>query len=444
MDQTLTSDEIAGIATDAYVYFFPMLMGYRYAYATFLAPASPTYRGAPNEMHGEPATLDHRFRDVITPNADTPYSMALLDLRAEPAVIEVPAVSDRYYVLQFEDLYGANVHYVGSRATGTGPGTYLAVGPHWEGEVPDDITKVLPFETDLVFIIGRTQVFGPHDIGALNTVMNAYGIQPLSAFLGVEPIEPPEVAWPAWNDPASRDERFIGYVNPLLGFCQPPHPTEIDLMSRFAQIGIGPGFPFDAGNLDDPIRAALKAGVDAAREAISAKVGDLGERVNGWNATTALGSREFFNGDYLLRAAGAMAGWGGNDMVEAYYPLTHEDSEGRPLDGAHRYRLTFQAPPPTRAFWSVTMYDTSYDGVAGFLVDNPIDRYLINSITQGLIAGDDGSLTIFIQHAEPDSDEGKANWLPSPEGRFYLAMRLYWPTEVAFDGSWAPPPVVRI
>ena len=173
-------------------------------------------------------------------------------------------------------------------------------------------------------------------------------------------------------------------------------------------------------------------------------MGDLGERVNGWNATTALGSRELFNGDYLLRAAGAMAGWGGNDKVEAYYPLTHEDSEGRPHDGAHRYRLTFQAPPPTRAFWSVTMYDTSYDGVAGFLVDNPIDRYLINSITQGLVAGDDGSLTIFIQHAEPDSAEGKANWLPSPEGSFYLAMRLYWPTEAAFDGSWAPPPVVRI
>lgn len=138
--------------------------------------------------------------------------------------------------------------------------------------MPGDITKVLPFETDLVFVIGRTQVFGPNDIEALTSVMDAYEIRPLSALLDVEPIKLPEVVWPAWDDPASRGERFIGYVNPLLGFCQPPHPTDVGLMSRFAQIGIGPGHPFDIGTLDDPTRAALKASVDAAREAISAKV----------------------------------------------------------------------------------------------------------------------------------------------------------------------------
>ena len=138
-----------------------------------------------------------------------------------------------------------------------------------------------------------------------------------------------------------------------------------------------------------------------------------------------------------------MVGWGGNDKIEAFYPLTHEDSEGRPLTGDSRYRLTFRTLPPTRAFWSVTIYDTSYDGVAGYMVKNPIDRYLVNSITPGLVHGDDGSLTIFIQRDEPESAEGRANWLPSPEGPFYLAMRLYWPTEAVLDGSWEPPPVVK-
>lgn len=445
MPRELTSSEIAKIAKEAYVFSFPMLMGYRFAYATFLEPAAPSYRGQTNEMHGEPVTLDYRFRDVITPNADTPYSMALLDLRAEPVAIEVPAVDDRYYVLQFEDLYGTNAHYVGSRATGVQPGTYLAAGPNWEGKAPQGIATVLRFETEFVFIIGRTQMFGPDDVTALSSVMGGYQVRPLSACLGEpQPDEVPEIAWPEWDDPASRDERFIGYVNLLLQHCLPIHPTEIELMSRFEQIGIGPGLPFDAEAIDDRTRAALRVGIDAAREAIATKVGNTGKQVNGRSAAEALGSREFFNGDYLLRAAGAMAGWGGNDKIEAFYPLTHKDSEGRPLTGDDRYRLTFQTQPPTRAFWSVTIYDTSYDGVAGYMVKNPIDRYLVNSITPGLVYGNDGSLSIFIQPDAPESTEGRANWLPSPEGAFYLAMRLYWPTEAVLDGAWEPPPVIKI
>ncbi|HSG13914.1 MAG TPA: DUF1254 domain-containing protein, partial [Gaiellaceae bacterium] len=89
-----SSKELAALAEEAYIFSFPMLMGYRYCFATFLVPSLPSYRGPMNEMHGDPVTLDHNFRDVITPNADTPYSMAALDLRAEPMVLDVPAVTD--------------------------------------------------------------------------------------------------------------------------------------------------------------------------------------------------------------------------------------------------------------------------------------------------------------------------------------------------------------
>lgn len=444
MNDEPTSDQIAEIAREAYVFFFPMLMGYRYAYATFLNSSLASYRGAPNGMYGNAATLDHTFRGVITPNADTPYSMALLDLRAEPVVLDVPEVSDRYYVMQFEDLWGTNVHYVGSRATGPEAGSYAAVGPRWDGALPASFSDVLRFETDLVFIIGRSQLLGPDDVDRLSLVMAGYGLRPLSAAQGTPPLEVPEVAWPAWDDPASRDERFIAYANFLLDFCQPPHPSEVDLLRRFSLIGIGPGRAFDVDTLDDDTTEALKAGVNSAREAIGVKATHLGEKVNGWNSTAALGSREFFGGDYLLRAAGAMAGWGGNDKIEAFYPLSREDATGRPLDGANRYRLTLAAMPPAKAFWSITMYDTSYDGVSGYLVENPIDRYLVNSTTQGLARANDGSLTIHIQHDEPETADGRANWLPSPEGTFYLAMRLYWPEEAALDGTWKPPPIERI
>jgi hypothetical protein len=64
-----TTDAISAIAEMAYVFSFLMLMGYRFAFGTFLVPSLPSYRGRLNEMHGDPVTLDHRFKDVISPNA---------------------------------------------------------------------------------------------------------------------------------------------------------------------------------------------------------------------------------------------------------------------------------------------------------------------------------------------------------------------------------------
>ncbi len=440
----LTSQELEKTAEEAYIYAFPMLMGYRYAFATFLTPGLPSYRGPANAMHGKATTLDHTFKDVVTPNADTPYSLALLDLRAEPVAIQVPSVTGRYFVLQFEDLYGTNVHYIGSRTTGSDAGTYLAVGPGWDGEPGEEFDGVLPFETDLVFVIGRTQLLDAGDVPALAKVMAGYNIQTLSAYRRQVSPTPQPVAWPLWNDEASHDERFVGYVNFLLSFCQPVHPSDEDLMARFAQIGIGAGLPFAADALSNDAREAIGRGIAAAGEAIAARVRTGGRKVNGWGYSDVFGTREWYGGDYLLRAAGAMAGWGGNDAIEAFYPSAREDASGMPLDGAHRYQITFATPPPARAFWSVTMYDTSYDGTAGYLVENPINRYLINSTTEGLVFGGDGSLTITIQREQPQDPAERANWLPTPEGPFYLVLRIYWPEQAALDGTWTPPPVMRL
>jgi hypothetical protein len=437
-----TAEEFRAIAEEAYTFAFPMLMGYRYGFATFLVPSLPSYKGPVNGIYGKAVTLDHNFKDVITPNADTPYSMAMLDLRAEPLVLQVPEVADRYYVMQFVDLFGYNPHYVGTRATGTKAGKYLLVGPRWQGQAADGFDGVLPFETDFVFVIGRNQLLGADDAPALGKLMQQYTLQTLSAYRGeAGPAEVP-VDWPVWNDDASRDERFIGYVNFLLQFCQPTHPSEAELMQRFARIGIAPGAAFDLAALDPAIRDEIRAGISDARSKMATGMG--AEKVNGWVMSDAMGSREFFNGNYLLRAAGAMGGWGGNDKIEAFYPITREDSNGESLDGAYRYHLKLMTPPPARAFWSVTMYDTSYDGVAGYLVENPINRYLINSTTEGLVRGKDGSLDIVIQRDKPESAADQANWLPAPEGKFYLALRLYYPEQAALDGTWTPPPVVKV
>ena len=289
IDTTLTTDEIETISEEAYIFFFPMLMGYRFAFATFLTPSLPSYRYPLNTIGGEPVTLDHTFKDVITPNADTPYSFAGLDLRTEPLVLSVPEVADRYYVMQFEDLFGTNPHYVGTRSTGTDAGTYLLAGPRWDGESPDGIDDVLRFETDLVFLLGRTQLLGLDDVEALGRIMAAYDLQPLSSYLGTPAPEVQDFGWPVWNDDASRDERFIGYANALLPLCQPTHPDDARLMERFNRIGIGPGDRFDTDTLAEHVQRAIQSGVENARTKMAQAAETMGEKVNGWRGTDPFG-----------------------------------------------------------------------------------------------------------------------------------------------------------
>jgi hypothetical protein len=357
--------------------------------------------------------------------------------------LTVPEVTDRYYVMQFENLLGENEYYVGSRATGAAAGSYLLVGPSWKGDLPDGFADTFHFETEVVFLIGRTQLFSPEDKLALAEVMAQYRLEPLAVYNGGEAPELLAVDGPVWDDEVSRDERFVGLFNRLLEFAGPIDPSEVDLFDRFAKAGIGAGFEADVDALSDEQRAALARGAASGQAKIKRAAGEQGELVNGWMMMDPFGNRSFFNGDYLKRATVAMIGWGGNDKVEAIYPMARKGPDGKPLDGHGKYQLTFQLPIPVNAFWSLTMYDTSYDGVGGYMVDNPIDRYIINSLTPGLV-DDNGSLTITMQREEPEDPTERANWLPTPDMPFYLSFRLYWPKQDALDGTWNPPALVRI
>jgi len=388
-------------------------------------------------------TLDPSIRNVVSPNADTPYSCAMLNLTAEPLVLHVPAVEGRYWVMQWVDFYGYNAHYLGTRTTGTKPGTYLLAGPDWDGDTPEGIDEVMQFETNIVNGFARTQLLNPDDLPALSAIMNEFDLEPLSSYLG-EPVEADPYPWPMWDEEASLDERFVGLTNELFTFCK-PNPADAEVLERMTSIGVGPGATLDLDTLPADQRQAIAAGVQNALAKMSERARTLSETVNGWQALSGFGDRDYFKGDLLLKAAAATVGYGANDPIEAYYPVCRVDADGNALEGGRRYRLTFSEPPPNNAFWSVTLYDTSYDGTGGFMIENPIDRYLINSNIEGLVYGDDGSLTIAVEHGEPENAADRANWLPAPEsGGFYLMLRIYMPKPSILDGTWKPPAVEKI
>ncbi len=72
-----------------------------------------------------------------------------------------------------------------------------------------------------------------------------------------------------------------------------------------------------------------------------------------------------------------------------------------------------------------------------------IERYSIGDRTPGLVHGDDGALTITIQHDAPHGD-ARANWLPAPTAPFYLLMRMYLPSMDVLNGQYEIPGIQRL
>ena len=103
-------------------------------YDFFIDRNSGQFKAPINQINNEARVFTPKDTAISTPNSDTPYSMALLDLRAEPMVLCMPEIEKaRYYDVQLVDLYTDNYGYIGSRTTGNGAGCYLVAGPGLEG-----------------------------------------------------------------------------------------------------------------------------------------------------------------------------------------------------------------------------------------------------------------------------------------------------------------------
>ncbi|RWX39885.1 DUF1254 domain-containing protein [Rhizobium leguminosarum] len=441
--------EAKDIAEEGFIYGLPLVMNYAVMNEFAVARNSGQFKAPFNDINNMHQVASPADTAIITPNSDTPYSILWLDLRAEPMVISVPTVEkERYYSVQLIDGNTYNFGYIGSRTTGTEPGSYLVVGPDWKGAKPDGVKQVFTSSTPFVFANFRTQLIDADDMANVEKVQTGYKAQPLSAFLKqpAPPAAPTIEFLPATT--AGIKKNFFEYLDVALQFV-PETSRDKVIRAKLARIGIGPGKTLEFKDLPLEHKAELLVGMKQGDDKIDKWLASGNKPINGWNVSSLLGDEAFYNGDWLLRSGAAKAGLYGNDAAEAMYPFTRTDASGKPLDGSkHKYTITFPPGqlPPVHSFWSVTMYD----GKSQLLVKNPINRYLVNSpMLPGMKKDADGSLTLHIQKDSPGADK-EANWLPAPDGTIYLVMRLYWPkTEApsilpAGKGTWQPPGVKRV
>jgi hypothetical protein len=441
------------IAAEAYLYGLPLTMNYKAMYLSAIDKDSPEYKAPLNQIKNIAHVSTPEDTAIVTPNADTPYSWAYLDLRAEPVVLTISkSESGRYFSVQLIDAYTHNFAYLGTRATKGATGNYLIAGPDWKGKTPEGISRVISSETPFVLAFYRTQLFGHEDLDNVRKIQAGYRVQTLSEFLGTAaPPAVPVLLFPAWDEKKAQGIGFFEYLDFMLRVC-PVHPSEQALRKQFAAIGVGGGTPIDLGKLAPDMQKALGEGLADMQAAIQKKSdGDIpfldtslstvdmfGSRQQLEAAASRLGLKSF----YVQRSLGTIYGIYGNSGEEAVYPAYMLDADNQPLDGAaHQYRLRLPAskPLPAKAFWSLTMYDMP----GQLLVANPIDRYLINSPMLPYLKRDaDGGLTLYIQHDSPGK-ELESNWLPAPAGPFKMVMRLYLPEPEVLEHKWKLPPLAR-
>ena len=373
---------------------------------------------------------DPSFTDVVTPNADTLYSTAWIDLSEEPLIVSVPAMGERYYLLELLDGWTNVFSTIGTRQTGQEAGSYALSGPNWQGTLPSGMKQVKS-PTNTVWLVGRTLTNGPKDYAAVHEIQDQYKLTPLSKW-GTDYTPPDHVTVSksvnSTEAPSTQVDRMDGktFFAHLAEAMKnnPPAAADKAIVDKLALLN-------DTADED-----ALNRGVEKGHEKImeTVKGQKLGKKINGWQIT--IDKMGNYGTDYLMRAAVAAFGLGANLPQDAIYPFTRVDSTGQPLDGNNNYVIHFDKGklPPAKAFWSISLYNDKQ-----FFTKNSINRYAIGN-RDNLKTNPDGSVDITIQNASPGTDK-ESNWLPAPREQFNLVLRLYSPEKTAIDGSWVPPAV---
>jgi hypothetical protein len=405
---------------------YPLLESVRTCHVQ-TAPGATGYGRAPLNVIGH---SDHRWtdhdRDIVTPANDLLYSNAWIDLRRGPVLITAPPQTGRFFVLELLDAYTNNFHNIGMRNTPSAGGRFALIGPGFTAADAPPGCVAIDCPTALVWLLGRVLVDSEQDLPAARAFQQDFTLQGTPA-----PAAPASVAhWQDGGDPAL--DFFANLARALGDF--PPSPSQrgvFALLTDSAHVRLDA-----AGGLSDLRPAAiegLRQGYAAAMQMIEGHTRSPSKAA--WRYSSRLGR---YGDDLMLRAATAWKGLGALSADIALYLNTDYDHDGQPLHGRHLYRMRFEdgGALPADAFWSVTLY-----GEDRYLAANPLQRFALGNRST-LQRDADGALSLHVSHSEPPGP--RSNWLPAPDGPFYLILRLYHPQERVLKGQYRFPEMERI
>ena len=442
---SIVDADIRGVASEAYVWGWPLVYMHHCRVALERVPSPGRSGGMPvaplNRLSMLTDRISPRTTRVPCPNQDVIYGFGMFDLAADAVVVQVPDFGKRFWLYQLGDQRTDSFAEVGSIYE-TQPGSYLVIGPGWQGTVPDGIAGVFRCPTRYAYCLPR--VFftdSAADREASLPAINRIVAYPLSEYTG----ESQHCDWskPRWlpnltaRRAASRGvspDSFFDVLPAVLDEV-PPLPGEEPLYARFRRL-------LTMAAADPAVAAEIRqAAAEAERDEVTPmfEFRNLGRPLPAHWTTLVNGAA--FGTDYRTRTAVAASNVFVNRHRETKYYFQDLDLHGRRLEGSRDYTVTFLPGelPPARGFWSLTLYDEHHG------LPQAVDgKVAVGSRDSGLRYKADGSLTIVVSRAAvaTDIDDGPAgNRLVAPDGVFSLYLRIYWPDESALDGTWTPPPV---
>ena len=403
-------------------------------------------QGGWNTVDADTQLKDHTMREIARPNNDTLYISALLDLRKDPVILEMPAFDSDYVSLM---VTGYDHHVNIPMATRLGDFGkpekilfYTERTEGYDGEPVEGVDRVFEASGDFISAVLRIM---PHaaDEERFNRIveqMEQVRIETLSEFRGkpAKPIDDIEFPAVGQRDADIFGDNLLEVMQFVFSHTTFDADNELDqaLLAAYEPLGVVPGQPYDAAKV---------AAIDGA------KFREVSERV--FAEEMARITDEAFKEQELvgkfkpkgetpleLLLFQSVLGPIGMPATEAVYPAVNT-TDGKPLNAMNDYviRMSADELPPTDVFWSFTLYDLQN----GFFIPNDRKKYSVGE-NAGMQLDEDGGIAVYIAAEKPESVP-EENWLPinRKDEDMDVILRIYVPDLEALQ-TWEPPKAERI
>ncbi len=403
-------------------------------------------QGGWNTLIAETRLKDHTMREIARPNNDTYYITALLDLRKDPVILEIPAFDSKYGSLM---ITGYD-HYVnipmatrlGDFATPSRILLYSARTEGYDGEPVEGVDRIFEATGDCISAVIRLMPHAsePERMARIAEQAKSVTLVTLSEYRGDAPKPIDDITFP----PVGATDADV-FENNLLDVMQfvfnhttfdPQNADDQAVLAAYAPLGISPG------KVDDPEQVVA---IDGAR------LREAAQRIQQrWLEGMADAEQQQRLGPLMFQPKGvtnletvlavSVIGPIGVPREEAMYPAV-ATADGEPMNALHDYviRMTKDELPPAEAFWSLTLYDLDQ----GFFIPNDRKKYSVGE-NAGMQLNADGGIEIYVAAEQPAGVPAE-NWLPIERRDQDLnpILRIYVP-DLERMQTWTPPRAERI
>jgi hypothetical protein len=425
-----------------------------------MEPANPSNTGGWNRLNTQTELLDHTMRSIARPNNDTLYATAMIDVTAEPVILEIPAFDTGYASL----MVTGYDHYVniplsttkGDFSEATTMLFYSDRTPGYDGEEIEGVDNYFEATGDFLSAVFRIM---PHsnDPERLQRNLAAFeelDVMPLSEYMGDDGRARRFVNWSMPRgierrlDARRDDARFpeFGltdldiYENNFPEVMQfvanhttfdPENDLDQAFLAALEPLGIVPGKAYDPTSyaeingevLRTVAEAVVRQQLDIALDPdASSKIAMEMFKPKGEMSLDAL----------LFQSVIGPIGQPATEVI--YSQIVSADGGAMNANRDYVVRMDAEELPPAKAFWSFTLYDTEN----GFFMPNDRRKYSVGE-NGGFKLNEDGGIEIHIAEVQPEGVP-EENWLPLRRGDYDidLTLRLYAPDLDAYK-TWSPP-----